>query len=125
MMGENGDRYPVASLHAFMEEATDEFKRFRLQARLSIVGSLVLFILLARFLLFISVTYGPEPLHIALRRGPFILDAALLSAALAFVLWSVTVWRRQRKFVARWGERFEKLEALETALLHDKAPAVE
>jgi len=120
-MGETSDQYPVATLHRFLEEASDEFKRFRFQAKLNLIGSFVLLILVARFVVFISVTYGAVPLHVSVR-GPFIPDSLLLFAAVAAVLWSVNVWRRQRKFVARWGERFEKLQALESELLHEEAP---
>jgi len=50
---------------------------------------------------------------------PFLPDFFLLIAALAAVLWSLYVWIMQRKFVSRWGDRFEKLDALERKLLPD------
>jgi len=50
----------------------------------------------------------------------FVPDLFLLLAALAFVIWSLNVWLKQRRFVSRWGERFERLEALEKRFLPDE-----
>lgn len=115
-MAESTERYPVATLHRFLEEASEEFRRFRFQATVNLIGSAVLLVLLARFVFFFSATYGGGPLEITMR-GPFILDSVLLLAALAAVIWSLDVWRRQRRFISRWGRRFEKLQAIESQLM--------
>jgi hypothetical protein len=52
----------------------------------------------------------------------FLPDFFLLVAALIAVIWSLYVWIGQRKFVSRWGDRFEKLDALEKKLLPDEKP---
>ena len=128
-MSEKKDEYPVASLHEFLAEASEEFRRFRFQAKVNLVGSIVLLLLLLRFLLFAFGHFGPQPfLHeqsIGQPIGPppippprpFLPDFLLLFAALAAVLWSLYVWVKQRKFVSRWGDRFQKLGELEKRLL--------
>lgn len=118
-MTERTERYPVATLHQFLEETSEEFRRFRFQTTVNLIGSVVLLIFLARFVLFLSVTYGGGPLEIEMR-GPFILDSVLLLAALAAVVWSVDVWRHQRKFISRWGRRFQKLQAIENQLMPEE-----
>jgi len=125
-MTEKREEYPVASLHRFLEEASKEFQRFRFQAKVNLIGSIILLILLSRFLLFAFGHFGPPPFtheqgftqHPPPR--PFLPDFFLLVAALAAVLWSLYVWIRQRKFVSRWGDRFEKLDELEKKLLPDE-----
>jgi len=120
------EEYPVASLHRFLEEASKEFRRFRFQAKVNLIGSIILLILLSRFLLFAFGHFGPPPFTheqgFAQRPPPrpFLPDFFLLVAALAAVLWSLYVWIRQRKFVSRWGDRFEKLDELEKKLLPDE-----
>ena len=52
----------------------------------------------------------------------FLPDWILLFASLAAVLWSLDVWISQRKFVSRWGGRFEKLDALEKRFLDGDPP---
>jgi len=118
-MAESTERYPVATLHKFLEEASEEFRRFSFQATVNLIGSVVLLVFLARFVLFFSATYGAGPLHIAMQ-GPFILDSVLLLAALAAVIWSLDVWRHQRRFISRWGRRFEKLQAIESQLMPEE-----
>jgi hypothetical protein len=127
-MTEKRNEYPVASLHQFLEEASKEFRRFRFQSKVNLVGSIVLLLLLSRFLLFAFGHYGPPPFtheqqsfNQGHRPPPmFIPDFFLLLAALAAVLWSLYVWSGQRKFVSKWGSRFEKLDALERKLLPDE-----
>jgi len=125
-MTEKKDEYPVASLHRFLEEASKEFQRFRFQAKVNLVGSIILLLLLSRFLLFAFGHFGPAPFGVHEQPfdhhppPPFLPDSFLLLAALAAVLWSLYVWIRQRKFVSRWGDRFEKLDALEKKLLPDE-----
>jgi len=126
-MTEKSDGYPVASLHRFLEEASIEFRRFRFQATVNLIGSIVLLVLLSRFLLFAFGHYGPPPFTREQpftpehpHPPPFLPDFFLLIAALAAVLWSLYVWVKQRKFVSRWGDRFEKLDALERKLLPDE-----
>ena len=125
-MTQKKDEYPVASLHEFLEEASKEFRRFRFQAKVNLIGSIILLLLLSRFLLFAFAHLGPQPFihEPQYDRGPppprpFLPDFFLLIAALAAVLWSLYVWIKQRKFVSRWGDRFEKLDALERKLLPD------
>jgi NADH:ubiquinone oxidoreductase subunit 4 (subunit M) len=89
-MTESTERYPIAALHRFLEEASEEFRRLRFQATVNLTGSVVLLVFLARFALFLSVTYGWGPLQIRIR-GPFIVDSLLLLAALAAVIWSLDV----------------------------------
>ena len=131
-MTEKRDEYPVASLHRFLEEASKEFRRFRFQAKVNLVGSIILLLLLSRFLLFAFGHYGPPPFNReqSFNPGrpspvPFLPDFFLLLAALGSVLWSLYVWIRQRKFVSRWGDRFEKLDALERELLPDEDPSTQ
>lgn len=129
-MTEKKDEYPVTSLHDFLEEASEEFRRFRFQAKVNLVGSIVLLLLLSRFLLFAFGHFGPQPFMHEQSYGqgmprpppqrPFLPDFFLLIAALVAVLWSLYVWVKQRKFVSRWGDRFEKLGELEKKLLPDE-----
>ena len=131
-MSEKDEEHPVASLHRFLEEASKEFQRFRFQAKVNLIGSIVLLVLLSRFLLFAFGHFGPPPFThqmSTIRNStgpplppspPFLPDFFLLFAALAAVLWSLYVWIGQRKFVSRWGDRFQKLDALERKLLPDE-----
>ena len=126
-MSEKRDDYPVSGLHAFLEEASKEFKRFRFQAKVNLIGSIVLLIFLSRFLIFVFGNFGPPPFNpppFGRPPPPFfvpnLFDLLGLLAALAAVLWSLNVWHKQRKFVSRWGDRFEKLDALEKQLLPDE-----
>jgi hypothetical protein len=102
-MAESTDQYPVATLHTFLHEASAEFRRYRVQATLNLFGALFLLFFLGRF---IFLLYETASLR-ALMRVPLIVDAALLVLAFAVVIWSLDVWRRERKFISRWGERFE------------------
>jgi hypothetical protein len=119
------EEYPVATLHRFLQEASTEFNRFRTQAKVNLIGSLILLLFLSRFLIFVFVNLGPPPFNMR----PFhheegfdfdYADLFLLLASLVAVLWSLNVWIKQRKFVSRWGERFEKLDSLERQLLPDE-----
>jgi hypothetical protein len=130
-MSEKSDDYPVSGLHAFLDEASKEFGRFRLQAKVNLVGSIILLVFLSRFLIFVFGNFGPPPFN----PPPFshdnppppffvpnLFDLLGLLAAMGAVLWSVNVWLKQRKFVSRWGDRFQKLDALEKQLLPDDKP---
>ncbi len=121
-MSEKKTDYPLATLHQFLEEASNEFNRFRFQAKINLVGSIILLLFLSRFLIFVFGSFGPPPFNMQpFEREPrFDIEVAdwfLLLASLVAVLWSLNVWIKQRKFVSRWGERFEKLESLEKQLL--------
>jgi hypothetical protein len=126
-MSDKEDEYPVATLHKFLQEASTEFNRFRTQAKVNLIGSVILLLFLSRFLIFVVVNFGPPPFNLR----PFhpeegldfdfeYADWFLLFASLIAVLWSLNVWIKQRKFVSRWGERFEKLDSLERQLLPDE-----
>jgi hypothetical protein len=117
-MSDNKDEYPVTGIHTFLEEASKEFKRFRFQAKVNLIGSIILLLFLSRFLIFVFGNYGPPLFHYEHIIRYF--DFFFLLASTAAVLWSLDVWLRQRKFVSRWGERFERLEALEEKYLSDK-----
>jgi flagellar biogenesis protein FliO len=125
-MSEKRDEYPVTGLHTFLQEATVEFRRFRLQALVNLVGSIIILLFLSRFFIFLFGNYGPPPFehpyfnHERPPGAPFVPDFVLLVASLGFVLWSVYVLLKQRRFVSRWGERFEKLGALEKKFLPDE-----
>jgi hypothetical protein len=119
-MSDTKDEYPLTTLHTFLQEAATEFRRFRLQAKINLIGSIILLLFLSRFLVFVFANYGPPPFH--REHIAHIIDVILLLASLAAVLWSLNVWIKQRKFVSRWGERFEKLDALEKKLLSDEKP---
>jgi hypothetical protein len=113
---EKNEKYPVTTLHRFLEEASEEFRRFRLQATINLVGSVILLFLLARFVLFLSEMHWWRPPNT--RFGPpWPVDSLLFVAAAIAVVWSFNVWWRHRRFVSRWGERFEKLQAIEKELL--------
>jgi hypothetical protein len=119
-MSDKKDEYPVATLHTFLQEASTEFRRFRFQAKINLIGSIILLLFLSRFLIFVFANYGPPPFHH--EHIEHYLDLFLLLASLAAVLLSLNVWIKQRKFVSRWGERFEKLDALEKQFLSDEKP---
>jgi hypothetical protein len=125
-MSDKREEYPLATLHKFLEEASTEFNRFRFQAKVNLVGSIILLLLLSRFLFFAFAHFGPPPFN----ERPFhdqsevdfeIADWALLLASFVAVLWSLNVWIGQRRFVSRWGQRFEKLDSLEKKFLPDEA----
>ena len=118
-MAETTEHYPVATLHKFLEEASKEFRRFHFQATVNLIGSVVLLVLLARFVVYLSFTYGAGPLEIHMQ-GPFIIDSILLITASAAVVWSLAVWWYQRKFISRWGRRFEKLDVMENQLMPEE-----
>jgi uncharacterized membrane protein YidH (DUF202 family) len=113
-MTEEKELYPVATFHEFLEEASDEFKRFRLQTSITLAGSVVLLMLVIRFIFLLSASYPP---HMRTLHGAFLMDAIILLAAVAAVAWSLDTWRRQRQFLSKWGKRFEKLQELERKLL--------
>jgi cobalamin biosynthesis protein CobD/CbiB len=113
-MTEEKEVYPVATLHKFLEETSDEFRRFRLQTSINLVGSVVFLILVLVFVFVISASYSP---HARTPHGAFLTDLAILLAAAAAVAWYFDVWRRQRGFVSRWGKRFERLQELEKKFL--------
>jgi len=130
-MTEKKEQYPVASLHQFLEEASREFRRFRFQAKVNLIGSIILLLLVSRFMLFAFGHFGPQPFihEQTYSQGmpppmspphPFLPDFFLLIAALVAVLWSLYVWIKQRRFVSRWGDRFEKLDALERKFLPEE-----
>jgi len=119
-MSDNKDEYPVTTLHTFLQEASTEFRRFRFQAIINLIGSIILLLFLSRFLIFVFGNFGPPPFH--REHMSHIADVILLLASLVAVAWSLNVWIKQRKFVSRWGERFEKLDALEKKLLTDEKP---
>ena len=126
-MSDKKDEYPLATLHQFLQEASTEFSRFRLQAKVNLIGSIILLLFLSRFLIFAFGNYGPPPFNMRPFDREFrfdfeIADWFLLIASLAAVLWSLNVWIKQRKFVSRWGERFEKLDTLEKKFLSDEKP---
>jgi hypothetical protein len=112
-MAESTSKYPVATLHSFLEEASEEFKRFRFQATVNLIAAVFLLIFFGRLSLFL---YETAPFR-SVMRIPLIMDVSLLVIAVAAVLWSLDVWRRQRTFISRWGERFEKLQAMENKLM--------
>jgi len=120
---EDSEEYPVTTLHSFLREAADEFKRLRLQVKISLIGSLVVILLLSRFLIYDLMDLGPSPFEAASSPlpppRPDIPDLVLLFASLVAILFSMNVWIRQRRFVSRWGQRFERLDALEKQLLPD------
>ena len=119
-MSDKKDEYPVATLHTFLQEASSEFSRFRFQAKVNLIGSIILLLFLSRFIIFAFGNYGPPPFH--REHIGHVVDVILLLASLAAVLWSLNVWIKQRKFVSHWGERFEKLDALEKKMLPDEKP---
>jgi len=119
-MSDKRDEYPVATLHTFLQEASTEFRRFRFQAIVNLIGSIILLLLLSRFMIFVFGNYGPPPFH--REHMSHVVDVVLLLASLVAVIWSLNVWIKQRRFVSRWGERFEKLDALEKQFLSDEKP---
>ena len=115
-MSDKEDEYPVATLHKFLQEASTEFNRFRTQAKVNLIGSVILLLFLSRFLIFVVVNLGPPPFNLR----PFhpeegldfdfeYADWFLLFASLIAVLWSLNVWIKQRKFVSRWERDLRNL----------------
>jgi len=103
-VSEQRDEYPVTSLHRFLQEASSEFRRFRFQAKITLIGSLVIFILVSRFLIYDLMDLGPPPYEAATSPlsppRPDFLDLLLLVASLVAVLMTVNVWLKQRRFVS-------------------------
>lgn len=112
-MTKDRNDYPVATLHDFLHEATQEFRRYRYQARITLVASIFLLFFLARITFLL---YETAPVR-GLMRVPLLVDIMFLVAALAAVVSSLEAWRHQRKFISRWGARFEKLVVMEKQLL--------
>jgi hypothetical protein len=117
-MAERKEGYPVATLHSFRQEVSEEFKRFRFQATVNLI---VAFFLLAYFGRLSFFLYETAPFR-SVMRIPLIVDVSLLAIAVAAVLWSLDVWRRQRTFMSRWGKRFEKLQDVEKELMPEDKP---
>lgn len=112
-MAETKDEYPIATLHTFLQEASEEFKRYRIQGKMNFIGAVFLLFFLSRFILLL---YETAPLR-AVMQVPLLVDAALLVLAFVVVVWSIDVWRHQQKFISHWGKRFEKLQLVESQLL--------
>ncbi len=106
----------MATLHSFLEEASEEFKRFRFQATVNLVAAVFLLIFFGRLSFFL---YETAPFR-SFMRVPLIVDVSLLIVAVVAVLWSLDVWRHQRTFISRWGERFEKLRLTEDQLMAEE-----
>jgi hypothetical protein len=117
-MAESKGQYPVATLHTFLEQVSEEFKRFRFQATVNLVAAVFLLIFFGRLSFFL---YETAPFR-SLMSIPLIVDVSLLIIAVVAVLWSLDVWRRQRTFISRWGERFEKLQVIEGQLMPEDKP---
>jgi hypothetical protein len=117
-MSDKKDEYPVTSIHTFLQEASTEFRRIRHQAMVNLIGSIILLVLLSRLFLYAFGNYGPPLFH--REHLEHTVDTILLLASTGAVLWSLYVLIKQRNFVSRWGERFEKLESLEKKLLPDE-----
>ena len=117
-MSDKKDEYPVTSIHTFLQEASVEFRRIRIQAFVNLVGSIILLLLLSRLFLYAFGSYGPPLFH--REHIEHTIDTILLLASTGAVVWSIYVLLKQRSFVSRWGERFEKLESLEKKLLPDE-----
>jgi hypothetical protein len=118
------DEYPVASLHDFLEEAAKEFRRVRLQGKVNLIVMIVILILISRRAIYILLNYAPsrmQPLYLIDPADPptpfYIVDLILLLFA---IFWTLNGWLKQRRFVTRWGKRFEKLETLEKQLLPEE-----
>jgi hypothetical protein len=62
-MSDNKDEYPVSTLHTFLQEASTEFRRFRFQAKINLIGSIIPLLFLSRFIVFVFGNYGPLPFH--------------------------------------------------------------
>jgi len=121
-MSNQSEEYPLTGLHTFLQEASKEFRRFRFQAAVNLIGSIILLVFLSRFLIFALVRFGPMPFsrpEVESEPDFEFADLGLLIASLVAVLWSLTVWVQQRRFVSRWGDRFERLDAVEKQLLPD------
>jgi hypothetical protein len=112
-MADTKEQYPVATLHSFLEEVSEEFKRFRFQTTVNLAAAIFLLLFFGRLSLFL---YETAPFR-SLMRIPLIVDVSLLAIAVVAVLWSLDVWRRQRGFMSRWGDRFEKLQVAENELM--------
>jgi hypothetical protein len=115
-MTETNDEYPIATLHDFLQEASEEFRRYRIQARVNFIGAIFLLFFLARF---VFLLYETAPFRGSMQI-PLLLDSGLLVLAFVAVVWSLDVWRHQRKFISRWGTRFEKLALMEKQLLPEE-----
>jgi cobalamin biosynthesis protein CobD/CbiB len=115
-MANDTKHYPVATLHSFLEEVSQEFRRFRFQATVNLIGAIFLLIFFGRLS---YILYETAPLRGSMQ-VPLILDVTLLIVAFAVVAWSLDVWRHQRRFITRWGERFQNLKTVEDQLFSDQ-----
>lgn len=115
-LSDDKTEYPLQTVHTFLNEASDEFRRYRIQARLNFVGSIFLLFFLIRLgqLLYETAPYRPST------ELPLAVDGALLVLAFVAVGWSLNVWYHQRKFISKWGSRFERLTVVENELLPDE-----
>lgn len=106
--GEKGPGLPLRTLHEFLFEIDREWDKFRTGSLLSIVTSLLLFVVfLPRFFLFTLRRGGPIDKIFAV----VIIVALLYNAYLAY---------RQHEFYRRWEKRMGLLLHLEEKILGEE-----
>lgn len=96
---------PLRTLHEFLFEINREWDRFRTGSLLSIVTSLILFVL-----------FIPRFFLLTLRRGGP-LDTVFVLAIVAALLYNVYLAYSQHEFYRRWEKRMGLLLHLEEKIL--------
>jgi RsiW-degrading membrane proteinase PrsW (M82 family) len=99
---------PVRTLHEFLVEISNEWNRFRNGSLLSIITTIILFVLfIPRF--FLST----------LRRGgPF--DTLLALGIIAALLYNIYLSYKQHQFYQKWEKRIGLLLHIEEELLNEE-----
>ncbi|RLI10646.1 hypothetical protein DRO42_00640 [Candidatus Bathyarchaeota archaeon] len=101
-------RLPLRTLHEFLFEIEREWDKFRTGSLLSIVTSLLLFVLfLPRFFLFTLRRGGP-------------LDKVFVFAIIATLLYNVYLAYGQHEFYRRWEKRLGLLLHMEEEILGEE-----
>jgi RsiW-degrading membrane proteinase PrsW (M82 family) len=98
---------PVRTLHEFLVEISNEWNRFRNGSLLSIVTTIILFVL-----------FIPRFFLTTLRRGgPF--DTLLALGIIAALLYNIYLSYRQHQFYQKWEKRMGLLLHIEEELLNE------
>lgn len=100
---------PIRTLHDFLIEISNEWSGFRTGSLLSIITTIVLFIL-----------FIPRFFIITLRRGGP-LDTLLVIGIIVALLYSIYLSYRQHKFYQRWEKRIALLIHIEEELLGEES----
>lgn len=110
---EEEESYPLKSLHDFLTELDKEWDRFRTASLIGMITSAILLIFL--IILFIRLDVFRE--IVRFRLIGIIYELLFLTLASAFLLYEISLLRRQYKFFAKWERRIGLLLHLEERLM--------